>query len=83
MGRQLVESMTDKVRDADTGKTIRAGDVAFGQNLDEARKLVEEEKVVALDTGCVWGRSLSALRLDDRRVTQCDCGRMRETAPGQ
>ena len=23
-----------------------------------------------LDTGCVWGRSLSAMRLDDRRIVQ-------------
>ena len=27
-----------------------------------------EPTVVALDTGCVWGRSLTALRLDDRAV---------------
>jgi bis(5'-nucleosyl)-tetraphosphatase (symmetrical) len=25
---------------------------------------------VALDTGCVWGKSLSAFRLDDRSVFQ-------------
>ena len=25
---------------------------------------------IALDTGCVWGRSLSAIRLDDRRLFQ-------------
>lgn len=45
--------------------------------------LVAERNVLAIDTGCVWGRSLSALRLDDRRVTQCDCSRMRGTTPGQ
>ena len=28
---------------------------------------------VALDTGCVWGRSLSAMRLDDRMVFQVKC----------
>lgn len=38
--------------------------------------LVVREDVVALDTGCVWGRKLSALRLDDRRIDQCDCGEM-------
>jgi bis(5'-nucleosyl)-tetraphosphatase (symmetrical) len=27
---------------------------------------------VALDTGCVWGRQLTAFRLDDRRVFQVD-----------
>jgi bis(5'-nucleosyl)-tetraphosphatase (symmetrical) len=25
---------------------------------------------VGLDTGCVWGRSLTAIRLDDRMVFQ-------------
>jgi bis(5'-nucleosyl)-tetraphosphatase (symmetrical) len=29
--------------------------------------------VVALDSGCVWGGKLSALRLEDRRVFQVDC----------
>ncbi len=30
-------------------------------------------KVEALDTGCVWGGSLTALRLDDLARTSCDC----------
>lgn len=29
--------------------------------------------VEALDTGCVWGGTLTALRLDDQRRFQCDC----------
>ena len=29
--------------------------------------------VLALDSGCVWGRSLSAVRLSDRRLYQVDC----------
>lgn len=29
--------------------------------------------LLSLDTGCVWGRQLSALRLEDRRLFQCDC----------
>lgn len=29
--------------------------------------------VISLDSGCVWGRALSALRLEDRRIDQCDC----------
>ncbi|HJQ62645.1 MAG TPA: symmetrical bis(5'-nucleosyl)-tetraphosphatase [Burkholderiales bacterium] len=32
--------------------------------------------VIALDTGCVWGRKLTALRLDDQRLVQCDCSEM-------
>lgn len=31
------------------------------------------EKVNALDTGCVWGGSLTALRLDDLAHIHCDC----------
>lgn len=30
--------------------------------------------LLGLDSGCVWGRQLTALRLEDRRVFQCDCG---------
>jgi bis(5'-nucleosyl)-tetraphosphatase (symmetrical) len=35
--------------------------------------LVTRDDVVALDSGCVWGRSLSALRLEDRRLFQVPC----------
>ena len=36
--------------------------------------------VLAIDTGCVWGRTLTALRLEDRRVAQCDCAALLGTA---
>ena len=39
--------------------------------------------IVALDTGCVWGRALSALRLEDRQIVQCDCPEMAGTDGGQ
>lgn len=29
--------------------------------------------VICLDTGCVWGRSLTAVRLDDRKIVQISC----------
>src|SRR5262245_54627084 len=29
--------------------------------------------LLALDTGCVWGGALTAIRLEDRRVFQCPC----------
>jgi bis(5'-nucleosyl)-tetraphosphatase (symmetrical) len=29
--------------------------------------------LLALDSGCLWGGQLSALRLDDRRLFQVDC----------
>lgn len=36
--------------------------------------LVNEEKLIAVDTGCVWGRQLTAVRLDGKPdVTAVDC----------
>lgn len=32
-----------------------------------------ETNLLALDTGCLWGRRLSAVRLEDRRVFQVSC----------
>ena len=36
--------------------------------------------LLSIDSGCVWGRELSALRLEDRRLFQCDCSARRGTA---
>jgi bis(5'-nucleosyl)-tetraphosphatase (symmetrical) len=36
--------------------------------------------VIGLDSGCVWGRKLSALRLNDRRMFQCGCGAFKNSA---
>lgn len=33
----------------------------------------EEENLLALDTGCLWGGSLTAVRLEDRRVFRQPC----------
>ena len=35
--------------------------------------LVMRENLIALDTGCVWGGKLTAVRLVDRAVLQVDC----------
>jgi bis(5'-nucleosyl)-tetraphosphatase (symmetrical) len=32
-----------------------------------------EENLLALDSGCFWGRELSAVRLEDRRIFQVAC----------
>jgi bis(5'-nucleosyl)-tetraphosphatase (symmetrical) len=37
-------------------------------------------EVLGIDSGCVWGRRLSALRLEDRRVFQSDCSALAGTA---
>lgn len=31
------------------------------------------DNLIALDTGCLWGGSLSAIRLEDRKIFQVDC----------
>ena len=45
-----------------------------------AHGLLVRGDVVCLDSGCVWGRELSALRLDDRTLIQCDCAEMQGKA---
>ena len=35
--------------------------------------------IMAIDTGCVWGRSLTAVRLEDRTIFQIDCQSSRGT----
>ena len=35
---------------------------------------VNQQNHYALDTGCVWGRQLSMLRLEDRQWFRCECG---------
>jgi len=37
------------------------------------------EDAVALDSGCLWGNALSAMRLEDRQIFQIDCAGMRGT----
>jgi bis(5'-nucleosyl)-tetraphosphatase (symmetrical) len=45
--------------------------------------LVMRPDVIALDTGCVWGRELTALRLADRSLTRCGCGELAGFASGE
>ncbi len=35
--------------------------------------LVRRKHVIALDTGCLWGGPMSAVRLEDRQLFQVDC----------
>jgi len=53
------------------GRASRGDRILFGHWA--ALGLLDREDVVCLDSGCVWGRSLSALRLEDRRFFQLDC----------
>lgn len=36
--------------------------------------VTNNENTHALDTGCVWGRRLTAMRLEDRKIFQCQSG---------
>jgi bis(5'-nucleosyl)-tetraphosphatase (symmetrical) len=38
----------------------------------------QEKNLLALDSGCLWGGSLTAVRLEDRRVYQLPCSRQIE-----
>ena len=60
------------------GRLSRGTRILFGHWA--ALGLLEREDVVCLDTGCVWGRALSALRLDDGRLFQLDCPELEGTA---
>jgi bis(5'-nucleosyl)-tetraphosphatase (symmetrical) len=62
------------------GRLNRDATVVFGHWAGLG--LIVREDVVGLDTGCVWGRRLSALRLEDRTLVQCDCGELKGTAAG-
>jgi bis(5'-nucleosyl)-tetraphosphatase (symmetrical) len=42
--------------------------------------LVVRSNLAAIDTGCVWGRELTALRLQDRRLFHCHCSELLGTA---
>jgi bis(5'-nucleosyl)-tetraphosphatase (symmetrical) len=53
------------------GRASRDGRVIFGHWA--ALGLLVRGDVVCLDSGCVWGRALTALRLEDGRVFQLDC----------
>jgi bis(5'-nucleosyl)-tetraphosphatase (symmetrical) len=52
----------------------RATPIIFGHWA--ALGLLVRPDVISLDSGCVWGRALSALRLEDRHIEQCDCREM-------
>ena len=40
--------------------------------------LIVRDDLIALDTGCLWGRALTAIRLEDRKIFQVQCDEMRK-----
>jgi bis(5'-nucleosyl)-tetraphosphatase (symmetrical) len=63
------------------GRASRDTTILFGHWA--ALGLLVREDVVGLDSGCVWGRALSALRLEDRALFQCDCRELEGMASDQ
>jgi len=53
------------------GRASSATSIIFGHW--SALGLVLEPNVIGLDTGCLWGRKLTALRLEDRQLFQFSC----------
>jgi bis(5'-nucleosyl)-tetraphosphatase (symmetrical) len=52
-------------------RRTRGTPIVFGHWSTEG--LVMREDVIGLDTGCVWGGRLTALRIEDRALFQVDC----------
>ncbi|MDH4215833.1 MAG: symmetrical bis(5'-nucleosyl)-tetraphosphatase, partial [Gallionella sp.] len=52
-------------------RASRNATVIFGHW--SALGLVHRKNVIALDTGCLWGGPMSAIRLDDRHLFQAAC----------
>lgn len=63
------------------GRASRDTPVIFGHWA--ALGLLVRDDVVSLDSGCVWGRALSALRLADRRIDQVQCRELEGVAIDQ
>ena len=60
-------------------RATRDTPIVFGHWSTEG--LVRRSNVTGIDTGCVWGGKLTALRLDDGALFQVDCPQSQ--APGQ
>ena len=59
------------------GRASEKSTVLFGHW--SALGLVVRPNIVALDTGCLWGGTLTAIRLEDRKLFQVTC--LSESAP--
>ncbi|MCC7487630.1 MAG: symmetrical bis(5'-nucleosyl)-tetraphosphatase [Burkholderiales bacterium] len=60
------------------GRASRGTRIVFGHWA--ALGLLLREDVACLDSGCVWGRNLTAFRLEDSAVIQCGCAELAGTA---
>lgn len=53
------------------GRAAENDTIVFGHW--SALGLLQRPHLIGLDTGCVWGRELSAMRLHDRKLVQVSC----------
>jgi len=63
------------------GRASRETPIVFGHWAALGLKLRDD--LLGLDSGCVWGRRLTAVRLEDRKLFQCDCSAVRASGDGQ
>ena len=63
------------------GRASRSTPIVFGHW--SALGLMLRPDALALDTGCVWGGQLTAVRLEDRRVFQIPCAAGEAQAPAR
>lgn len=63
------------------GRASRDTPIVFGHWAALGIKLRAD--LLGLDSGCVWGRRLTAMRLEDRRMFQCGCESVRTQDGGQ
>ena len=54
------------------GRASRGTPLIFGHWA--ALGLTLRDDLLGIDSGCVWGRQLTAVRLEDRTIYQCECG---------
>jgi bis(5'-nucleosyl)-tetraphosphatase (symmetrical) len=54
-------------------KNRRHGDATIVHGHWASLGLHCEENLLAIDSGCVWGRQLTAIRLEDRQIFQVAC----------
>lgn len=57
---------------AHPGRALERTTIAFGHWATLDGRL-RERHLIALDTGCVWGRRLTCVRLEDRSFHHCSC----------
>ena len=61
------------------GRKTEATTIVFGHW--STLGLLLRPNVIALDTGCIWGGKLTAVRLEDRAIFQVDCPQHQEPGP--